>query len=213
MTRSGAPRGVRMKGGSCPALVNSTSPLSTSTIAANAVTKSCSGFSRACHEKARGEALAGNVADEEENVLRVEHEAVVEVSAHGARRLEQRLEREALLCAEQLAGHRKQPHLDATRGVHLARHLRRLVAQHAPLALGLRERADDGAGEDRHRADRRPGEVEEHVQVVKRDDRGAEEQHHEPERQMDRLQRAHPRHVGDEEEPAEREHRRLDEGR
>jgi hypothetical protein len=97
-------------------------------------------------------------------------------------------------------GIRQQAHLDAHGGVHLARHARGLVAQLAALALRLGKRADHRCREHGEGADHRPREVEQHVEVAKRDDADQHEDQHEHRREVDALQGGQARN-----EPGERE--------
>src|SRR6185437_17161048 len=87
------------------------------------------------HEERRGKALAGDVRHREEEAARIEPEAIVEIAAHRARRLEERGDANAPVLAGRLARVGQEPHLDTACGIHLAREARRLLAQHAPLAL------------------------------------------------------------------------------
>src|SRR5205085_11080893 len=105
------------------------------------------------HEEAGREALAGNVADEEEEMPLVGHEAVVEVATDGARRLEKGSESEALLIREELARGRQQAHLDPARGFELARDTRLRLAQGPPLPIGFGERRGEEGGIEEAGAD------------------------------------------------------------
>ena len=154
------------------------------------------------HEERRGQALARHIRDDEEQVRRVDEEAIVEIAADGTRRLEERGELEAPVVAERFAGIGQQPHLDAARGVDFARHVCGLVAQEAPLALGFRERADHDSAEHRESAERRPGEIEQHLELAKRDEPDREKREHHEHDEVDALQRREARNEPDEHQPA-----------
>ena len=91
------------------------------------------------HEQARRQAFARDVAHQEKQALAIEHEAVVEVAADGARRLEQCFQRKSLLVRKQLPRRRQQSHLDAARGLELARDARLRFAQRPAVPIGLGE--------------------------------------------------------------------------
>ena len=80
------------------------------------------------HEEAAGQALAGDVADQEEEPVGVEHEEVVEIAAHLARRLEHDVEIEAPLAGKHVDRLGQDAHLDAARRLQLAREARRRLA-------------------------------------------------------------------------------------
>ena len=132
--RSGAPRGVRTKGGSCPALENSSIArgdvedgrergheellgilvLDLVLRAREHVAHAPAAQRRALqvrlhrrHEERRGQSLARDVGHDEEEVRRIDHEAVVEIAADGARRLEQRRELEAPVRSQRLPSDRE----------------------------------------------------------------------------------------------------------
>ena len=69
----------------------------------------------------------------------IQHEAIVEVAADGARRLEQCFQRKPPLVRKQLPRRRQQSHLDAARRLELAGDARLRFAQRPALAIGLGE--------------------------------------------------------------------------
>ena len=132
------------------------------------------------------------------------------LAADGARGLEERRDREAPVAGEGLVGVGQQAHLDAARGIHLARHVRGLVAQLAALPFRFRERAHHHAAEHGERADRGPHRVEEQRQVQERDDPRGQQQEDERHREIDAAQRRQARHEDDQQQAAHDERRRLD---
>ncbi len=162
------------------------------------------------HEERGGKPLARDIGHDEEQAPAVDHEAVVEIAAHGARRLEHRGELETPVSGKRLLRIGQQSHLDAPRRIDLAAHVRRLVAQLPALPLRLGKRSHHGAAEDGHRPDCRPGEIEEHVEVAEGDDPHAQQQQYQAHHEVDPLQRGQARDEHDEDQPTEDEGRGLE---
>ena len=126
----------------------------------------------------------------------VEHEAVVEVAADGARGLEHRFEREARLGGEDLARRGQEAHLDAPRRRELPGDPRLRLAQEPPLAIGFGERCGKERGEEDRCAERRGGNVQK-VAGAEADEACRREAGNDGGKEHGRHPGSHRRHGGD----------------
>ncbi len=111
------------------------------------------------HEQAGGQALPGDVADQEQQAVPVEEEEVEEVAADDARRLHHRRDPEAAFAGERAFRSREKPELDAARRLELAREpggrlalLLEPLPERPALTVGLGQRAAQRGRIDRPRA-------------------------------------------------------------
>jgi hypothetical protein len=141
-----------------------------------------------------GRPLAGHVPDDEEQPLRVHHEAIVEVPADGSRRLDSRIEPEARLVCKHDARIRQHPGLDPLRDVELGGRLGLRHAQQLALPLRLGQRAREHAAEYQQRPERRGRDVQQPARA-KREPAGCGERAENRQQRQRRHPGAQPRHA------------------
>ncbi len=154
------------------------------------------------HEQAGIDALAGDVANRDEQVIGIDRKEIIEVAADLARGGEDGLQVEARV-RRQAGRFRQHAHLDAIRGGQLALQLRRrqpldleLAAQPAALGVGLGQRA----AEQRHEHQRVAQRRRRHVDQPQRPGPGGKAEAAEGDQRQD----------ADREEPAQPQRRQQD---
>ena len=170
------------------------------------------------HEDARRQALARDVADEEEQPPRVEQEEVVEVAADFARRQHRRREVDATLAGQRL-GARQHCHLDAARRVELAGDACRVLAlalhhalQRVAVPGRLGERQHEHRAERECQSDGRRGRVDEQPIQAKGRVPGRDREEQAGQCNACRVARLPQRGCPHEQRAQQRESRRLGEG-
>ena len=129
------------------------------------------------HEQAGGQALPGDVADQEQQSVPVEQEEIEEVAADDARRLHHRRDPEAAFAGERAFRSREKPELDAARRLELAREpggrlalLLEPLPERPALTVGLGQRAAQRGRIDGPEPDRRREAVEQETELPVRDE-------------------------------------------